>query len=75
MAPMKFKPTSPSNSAREKIQYEVVIEDSTFITAAFTPESALSNAAFRFAEETDEDVALVKWQIKNDKLYFNVEEV
>jgi hypothetical protein len=58
MAPMKFKPTSPSNSAREKIQYEVVIEDSTF----------------RFAEETDEDVALVKWKLRNDKLYSSVEE-
>jgi hypothetical protein len=71
---MKFKPTSPTNPAREKIQYEVVIEDSIFITAAFTPESALSNAAFRFAEETDEDVALVKWKIREGKLYHEVSE-
>ena len=72
---MKFKPTSPSNPAREKIQYEVTIEDSIFVTYAYNEESALSNAAYRFAEETDEDVALVKWKIRNDKLYFNVEEV
>jgi hypothetical protein len=72
---MKFKPTSPSNPAREKIQYEVTIEDSTFITAAFTPESALSNACWRYAEEQDEDVALIKWQVRNEKLYSNVEEV
>jgi hypothetical protein len=72
---MKFKPTSPSNPAREKIQYEVTIDDSTFVTWAFTEEQALSNAAFRFAEETDEDVALVKWKLRNEKLYSNVEEV
>lgn len=72
---MKFKPTNPSNPAREKIQYEVVIEDSTFITWAFTEEQALSNAAYRYSEEMDEDVALVKRKIRNDKLYWNVEEV
>lgn len=72
---MKFKPTSPSNPQREKIQYEVVIEDSTFITFAFTSELALSNACFRYAEEVDEDVALIKWRVRNYKLYSNVEEV
>ena len=72
---MKFHPTTPGNPQREKIQYEVVIEDSTFITAAYTPESALSNACYRYAEEVDEDVALIKWQVRNEKLYSNVEEV
>lgn len=72
---MKFKPTTPGNPQREKIQYEVVIEDSTFITAAYNSESALSNACWRFAEENDEDVALIKWKIREGKLYFNVEEV
>jgi hypothetical protein len=75
MAPMKFKPTSPSNPAREKIQYEVTIEDSIFITAAFTEEQALSNACFRYASDQDEDVALIKWQVKHEKLYSNVEKV
>lgn len=72
---MKFKPTSPSNPQREKTKFIVTIEDEEYQTSAYTPESALSNAAFRFAEETDEDVALVKWRIRNDKLYSNVEEV
>ena len=72
---MKFKPTSPTNPQREKIQYEVTIEDSTFITYAYNEESALSNAAFRYADEMDEDVALIKWKIKQEKLYSNVEEV
>lgn len=72
---MKFKPTTPGNPQREKIQYEVTIEDSTFVTAAYNEESALSNACWRYAEEVDEDVALIKWQVKNDKLYSNVEEV
>ena len=72
---MKFHPTTPGNPQREKIQYEVVIEDSTFITFAFTPELALSNACYRYAEEVDEDVALIKWQVKHEKLYSNVEEV
>lgn len=72
---MKFKPTDLRNPAREKIQYEVTIEDSTFVTFAFNEESALSNACFRYAEDVDEDVALIKWHVKNDKLYSNVEEV
>jgi len=72
---MKFKPTNSSNPQREKIQYEVTIEDSTFVTWAYNEESALSNACFRYAEEVSEDVALIKWQVRNDKLYWNVEEV
>lgn len=71
---MKCKPTDPRNPPREKIQYEVTIEDSTFTTYAYNEESALSNACFRYAEEVDEDVALIKWQVRNDKLYSNVEE-
>lgn len=72
---MKFKPNTLSNPQREKIRYEVTIEDSTFITAAYNEESALSNACFRYAEEVDEDVALIKWKIKQEFLYSNVEEV
>ena len=72
---MKFHPTTPGNPQREKIQYEVVIENSTFITAAYNSESALSNAAYRYASDQDEDVALIKWKIREGKLYSNVEEV
>jgi hypothetical protein len=72
---MKFKPTTPGNPQREKTKYIVIIEDEEYTTAAYTPESALSNAAYRYAEDVDEDVALIKWKIKHDKLYWNVEEV
>jgi len=73
--PMKFKPTNPRNPQRKKTKYEVIIEDETYTTAAYSEESALSNAAYRYAEDVDEDVALIKWKIKYDKLYSNVEEV
>jgi len=72
---MKFKPTSPSNPAREKTYYCVTIEDEEYSTYAHTPEQALSNACFRYASDVDEDVALIKWKVKEEKLYSNVEEV
>jgi len=72
---MKFKPTNPRNPQREKTKYIVIIEDEEYTTASYTPESALSNAAYRYAEDVDEDVALIKWKLKNDKLYYDVEEV
>ena len=72
---MKFHPTTPGNPQREKIHYCVIIDDSEYETWAFTEEAALSNACFRYAEEVGEDVALIKWQVRNDKLYSNVEEV
>ncbi len=72
---MKFKPSTPSNSQREKIHYCVTIEGEQYNTYAYSEEVALSNAAWRYAEEVDEDVALIKWQLSHDKLYFDVEEV
>jgi len=72
---MKFKPTTPSNPQREKSKFIVTIEDEEYQTSAYTEEAALSNACYRYAEEMDEEVALIKWQVRNDKLYSNVEEV
>jgi hypothetical protein len=73
---MKFKPTKiGKNPSQRKNQYEVVIEDSHFTTYAYNEEAALSNACFRYASDVDEDVALIKWQVRNEKLYSNVEEV
>jgi len=72
---MKFHPTTPGNPQREKTKFIVTIENDEFTTSAYTPESALSNAAYRFADENDEDVALIKWKIKHEQLYSNVEEV
>ena len=72
---MKCKPTDFRNPPREKTKYIVTIEDEEYITAAYNEELALSNAAFRYASDVDEDVALIKWQVKHEKLYSNVEEV
>ena len=72
---MKFKPTTPGNPQREKIHYCVTIEGEQYETYAYSEEVALSNAAWRYAEDYDEDVALIKWKLRNDKLYFDVEEV
>ena len=72
---MKFHPTTPGNPQREKTKFIVTIEDEEYQTSAFTEEEALSNAAYRYSQDQDEDVALIKWQIKHEKLYFNVEEL
>jgi hypothetical protein len=72
---MKFHPTIPGNPQREKTKFIVTIEDEEYETWAFSEEAALSNACFRYASDQDEDVALIKWQVRNDKLYWNVEEV
>jgi hypothetical protein len=71
---MKFQPTGKSKPARPKIPYIVIIEESTYHTSAYNEEAALSNAAYRYAEENDEEVGLIMWKIKQDKLYSNVEE-
>lgn len=60
---------------KPKTFYKVTIEDTVYHTAAYTEEAALSNACFRYAEENDENVGRVSWQVKNDKLYSNVEGV
>lgn len=73
---MKFKPTKMGeNPSQRKNQYEVVIGDNIYTTHAYNSESALSNAAYRYASDQDEDVALIKWKIREGKLYSNVEEV
>ena len=72
---MKFHPTTPGNPQREKIQYEVTIEDSTFVTFAFNEEGAKSNAAYRYGQDEDMDVGLVLHKIKKGELFCEVEEV
>jgi hypothetical protein len=66
--------TKKSKASGFKSKYCVVIEDSEYITMAYNEEGALSNAAFRYGEENDEEVALVMWKIKHDKYYSLVEE-
>lgn len=74
---MKEKPSSflPSSSERKKIRYKVIIDDQEFQTSAFNEEGAISNAAYRYAEDNDEEVRLVMWKIQNDQLDFEVEEI
>lgn len=71
---MKYKPTDNTIPLREKTKYLVTIENEQYETYAHSEEAALSNAAWRYASDQDEEVALVKWKIKQELLYWNVEE-
>jgi len=59
----------------EKFPYLVTLDGEEYYTKATTPESAISNAAFRHAQELNEPVALVKWKINQGKIDCEVEEV
>jgi len=65
----------PNLNAVRKTQFVVSIEEEEFTTWASDEHAAMSNAAFRYAEEHDEGVALVMWKMKNDELYCEVNEV
>jgi hypothetical protein len=67
---MKAKPTDQS-----KLLFNVTIENSSFKTWAVDEDKAISNACFRYAEENDTDVKLVKWKLKNGKLVVIIEEI
>ena len=58
-----------------KTKYIVTIEDEEFITYASTPDVALSNAAWRYADAMDEKVQRIKWQLKEGHLYSEVNEI
>jgi hypothetical protein len=66
------KSTKP---ARPKSPYSVTIEESTYNTFAYNPEGALSNAAYRYADQEDMEVKQVMWKIKHEELYSKVEEL
>ena len=72
---MKTSPSKSNQPARKKFKYLVTIEDTEYITWAYTEENARSNAAYRYADENDEEVGLVMWRIKHDELYCEVEEL
>ena len=74
---MKEQPNVQSNQkqARAKLPYSVTIEDTSYHTFAYTEEAALSNAAFRYAQENNMGVGLVMFRIKKGEIYSNVEEV
>ena len=59
---------------KPKTFYQVTIEDTIYHTAAYTEEAALSNACYRYAQENDEEVRKIRWMVRENKLYSNVEE-
>ena len=51
-----------------KILYIVTLDGKDYPTWAYNESGATSNAAFRYAEENDEDVKLVMWKINQGKI-------
>lgn len=72
---MKTQPSKSIKPSRPKLKYLVTIEDSEYTTSAYNPEGARSNAAYRYADENDEEVGLIMYQIKHEELYCEVEEM
>jgi len=76
---MKIQPQSytldgrPVNVPRSKSRFQVTIEDEVYITWAYNEEFALFNAAYRYGIDNDLNPGLIRWQIKNDRLYYTVE--
>jgi cytidine deaminase len=66
---MKVKSTD-----QPKTLFNVTIENSSYKTWATSEEKAIANACFRFAEDEDEEVALVRWKVKNEQLTVTVTE-
>jgi len=72
---MKTSPSKSNQLAHKKFKYLVTIEDTEYITWAYTEENARSNVAYRYADENDEDIGLVIWKIKEGDLYCEVIEI
>jgi len=67
---MKVKSTD-----QQKTLFNVTIENSSYKTWATSEEKAVSNVCFRYSEDEDEEVALVKWKVKQGQLTVSVEEL
>ncbi len=65
---------SPYSEKRKKFQYCVTLDDQEFHTWAYNKEGATSNAAYRYAEQEDEEVRHIMWQIKQGEIYCEVQE-
>ena len=70
---MKYKSTKPT--AQPKLFFLVTIENEKFKTWAVDEDRAISNAAYRYADQEDEEVGLVRWKIKNEQLTVTWEEI
>ena len=64
----------PNLNHIRKTKYRITIEDQVFDTWASDEQAAVSNAAFRYAEENDEEVGIVAWKIRTGEFYYDVEE-
>lgn len=73
---MKENPLKQS-TPKQKYSVHVEIEDEVWdmITTATDENKAVNNVMFRISEEIDEDVGLLMWKYKNDKIDVEVEEV
>jgi hypothetical protein len=75
---MKEKPyaTTPkaNKSTKPKLPFIVYLDEEPYHTSAYNHQGAISNAAYRYAEENDETVALIMWKIKNNQIDCFVED-
>lgn len=69
-----MKTSAKSFKKLSKTRYLITIDGHEFTTYAYNEESAISNAAYRYAEQEDEEVALIRWKIKENILTCEVEE-
>jgi hypothetical protein len=67
--------SSMSRLLNPKYPYLVTIDGQEFHTSAHSPQAAISNAAYRYSEQEEEEVALVRWKIREGHLNCEVEEV
>jgi len=72
---MKLSPTDHSKPVRKKYQYLVTIDGEEYPTWAYNEEGALSNAAYRYGDEHDEEVGRVMWMTKHGDLDYEVVEL
>jgi hypothetical protein len=75
MVAMKENPSATTSNPRPKTRYGVTIEGDYFETSAYTEEQALSNAAYRYADQEDEEVKKIRWQVKSGELWSEVTEL
>lgn len=72
---MKEKPYSTTpKSPKPKLPFIVYLDGEPYHTSAYNHQGAISNAAYRYAEDNDEEVRKVMWQIKEGILDCYVED-
>ena len=67
---MKERPTP-----KPKLRYLVTLDGQEFLTSAFNPQGAISNAAFRLSSGAKMGIALTMHKIKLGEIIAKVEEV